>query len=209
MAQPDQAKTPDGAVRQRLLLAATDLFAKKGYAATTVREIVAAAGVTKPVLYYYFGSKEGLYLELMETMSSSFLVLLEEPQPPGATARQRIERLGELVFHIYVERIQIMKVMHSIYYGPPQGAPFVDFDALHQRFVDEIHRLVREGIAGGEFQAGDPQVMTWALISAEHLATELELCSPGVPRMGLEGLRRVISLTLDGISTANHRGKVL
>jgi len=31
-----------------------------------VREIVAAAGVTKPVLYYYFRNKEGIYLELMQ-----------------------------------------------------------------------------------------------------------------------------------------------
>ncbi len=56
------AETLDSSVRQRLLRAASDLFAQKGYAATTVREIVAAVGVTKPVLYYYFGSKEGLYL---------------------------------------------------------------------------------------------------------------------------------------------------
>ena len=43
--------------RERLLSGATELFASKGYAATTVREIVERAGVTKPVLYYYFRSK--------------------------------------------------------------------------------------------------------------------------------------------------------
>ncbi|MBI4800582.1 MAG: TetR family transcriptional regulator [Desulfarculus sp.] len=37
MAQTDKVKTPDGAVRQRLLRAASELFAQKGYAATTVR----------------------------------------------------------------------------------------------------------------------------------------------------------------------------
>ena len=55
----------NSAVRERLLREALRLFTERGYAATTVREIVAAAGVTKPVLYYYFGSKEGLYLEIM------------------------------------------------------------------------------------------------------------------------------------------------
>ncbi|MCE1227092.1 MAG: TetR/AcrR family transcriptional regulator, partial [Geobacteraceae bacterium] len=48
-------------VRQRLLDAALQLFSTKGYAATSVRELVEAAGVTKPVLYYYFKNKEGLY----------------------------------------------------------------------------------------------------------------------------------------------------
>jgi hypothetical protein len=40
--------------RERLLEAGIALFAEKGYASTSVREIVARAGVTKPVLYYYF-----------------------------------------------------------------------------------------------------------------------------------------------------------
>ena len=40
--------------RERLLETATDIFAKKGYAGTSVREIVNRAGVSKPVLYYYF-----------------------------------------------------------------------------------------------------------------------------------------------------------
>ncbi|MEW6332658.1 MAG: helix-turn-helix domain-containing protein, partial [Thermodesulfobacteriota bacterium] len=58
---------PEGQMREKLLRAALTLFTRRGYSATTVRELVAAAGVTKPVLYYYFGSKEGLFLELMRT----------------------------------------------------------------------------------------------------------------------------------------------
>jgi AcrR family transcriptional regulator len=47
--------------RGRILETATDLFAEKGYAGTYVREIVEKAGVSKPALYYYFKSKEGLF----------------------------------------------------------------------------------------------------------------------------------------------------
>ena len=52
---------------EQLMGAALKLFTRRGYSATTVRELVEAAGATKPVLYYYFGSKEGLFLELMRT----------------------------------------------------------------------------------------------------------------------------------------------
>ena len=52
--------------RQRLLEMATKLFAEKGYAGTSVREIVDRAGVSKPVLYYYFKSKEGLFYAILE-----------------------------------------------------------------------------------------------------------------------------------------------
>ena len=45
--------------------AAMELFARKGYTGSSIREICQAAGVTKPVLYYHFRSKEQLYQELM------------------------------------------------------------------------------------------------------------------------------------------------
>ncbi|MEA2040283.1 MAG: TetR/AcrR family transcriptional regulator, partial [Thermodesulfobacteriota bacterium] len=56
----NQNTIDNGSVRARLLVAGTTIFAEKGYASTTVREIVARAGVSKPVLYYYFKNKEGI-----------------------------------------------------------------------------------------------------------------------------------------------------
>ena len=44
-------------LREALMKSALRLFTQRGYSATTVREIVGAAGATKPVLYYYFGAK--------------------------------------------------------------------------------------------------------------------------------------------------------
>jgi AcrR family transcriptional regulator len=51
--------------RNTILNAAMELFAQKGYAGSSIREICLAAGVTKPVLYYHFRGKEHLYQELM------------------------------------------------------------------------------------------------------------------------------------------------
>ena len=83
------------AVRERLLTGATELFTRKGYAATTVREIVAAAGVTKPVLYYYFRNKEGIYLELIRGAFAKFepfsmLPVKSREAPPRSYCASRI-----------------------------------------------------------------------------------------------------------------------
>ena len=51
----------ESGIRERIAEVATRLFCEKGFGQTTVSEIVARAGVTKPVLYYYFGSKAGLF----------------------------------------------------------------------------------------------------------------------------------------------------
>jgi TetR/AcrR family transcriptional regulator len=52
-------------VARHIARAAARLFAERGYDATSVREIVEAAGVAKPTMYYYFRSKEGLAQALL------------------------------------------------------------------------------------------------------------------------------------------------
>lgn len=68
---------PEGA-KQRLLAAAVDLFCEKGYHATSVREIVERAGVTKPVLYYYFKNKDGLFAALIAGTMDQFRADLKQ-----------------------------------------------------------------------------------------------------------------------------------
>lgn len=53
--------------RQKILDAAAQLFANKGFNGVSVREIAESAGVTKPVIYYYFESKEDLHQQLFQS----------------------------------------------------------------------------------------------------------------------------------------------
>ncbi len=64
--------TPTGelsTVARHIARTAARLFAERGYDATSVREIVEAAGVAKPTMYYYFRSKEGLAQALLTVPS--------------------------------------------------------------------------------------------------------------------------------------------
>jgi AcrR family transcriptional regulator len=77
----------DASVRTRLsrddrmeqtLEAAHELFAERGYAAVTMDEIAAAVGVTKPLLYNYFGNKERLYIACMERSGNALINTIAE-----------------------------------------------------------------------------------------------------------------------------------
>lgn len=197
-------KSLNGTVRQRLLAAATDLFARKGYAATTVREIVASAGVTKPVLYYYFQNKEGIYLELMGETFANIDHLVDSARGDRGSVRERLLRLCDQAFSLFLENIEAVRVMYAIYYGPHQGAPFFDFDAYHLKFQEAIRRLAEEGIRKREFRKGNAEDMTWAILGAVNVAMEVQL---GHQEMGLgrEGLARVLNLIFRGISNDLRR----
>lgn len=63
---------------EQTLKAAHELFAERGYAAVTMDEIAAAVGVTKPLLYNYFGNKEQLYIACMERAGDSLIKTVAE-----------------------------------------------------------------------------------------------------------------------------------
>jgi len=191
-------------VRERLIEVATGLFARKGYATATTREIVAAAGFTKPVLYYYFRSKEGIYLELMQRVFKRFEEVVEGSINASGSAEEKLFHLCDQVFSLIVEKIDVVRLMYSIYYGPPQGAPFFDFDAVHLKLFESIFQIVNEGIRKKEFRRGNAEDMTWAILGAMHIIMENELCHPE-RELGHDGLRRILNLIFRGISIRTGR----
>jgi TetR/AcrR family transcriptional regulator len=193
-------------VRHRLLAAATDLFTQRGYAATTVREIVGAAGVTKPVLYYYFRNKEGIYLELMREAFSRLDELIAGTAGDRGSATQKLLRLCDRTYTLFMENVKVARVMYSIYYGPHQGAPFFDFDAYHLKFQEAVRGLIHEGIRNGEFRKGNPEDMTWAILGAINVAMEVHLGHPEL-QLGREGLARILKIIFQGISAEKGRRK--
>jgi AcrR family transcriptional regulator len=201
----DTDESEGKAVRQRLLQAALDLFTEKGYAATSVREIVDAAGVTKPVLYYYFKSKEGIYLELFREPFAFFSQILEDARNGEGGVRARVVRLFDRIFALFIARLKEARLMYSIYYGPPQGAPFFDFEGFHLKMREVTGLIVREGIEKGELRAVDADAATWALIGALNFIMEEQLCH-GSPMIDRTGLSRILDLIFEGLITKKKKG---
>jgi TetR/AcrR family transcriptional regulator len=83
----------DTAAYKRFLSAGRKISARKGCSGTSVREIVEVAGVTKPVLYYYFRHKEGFYLELFRELFAKLVALLDEV----SSGRGRATKWGEAI----------------------------------------------------------------------------------------------------------------
>jgi len=194
----------DETVRTRLVAAAIGLFARKGYAATTVREIVEAAGVTKPVLYYYFGSKEGIFHEVMREALVEFEATIAAALAAPGGARDRIGRFLDGVFTLVLEHLDVMRVIDSFYYGPPQGAPAFDFEVIHTRFMDTLTALVREGMEAGEFRRGDAEDVAWSIVGPFEVARGMSLCHPEMD-FGRDRLARLLQVVFEGVSANNAK----
>jgi AcrR family transcriptional regulator len=190
---------PNAEASERLLGAALELFTQRGYSATSVREICLAAGVTKPVLYYYFKSKEGLYLHLMEDSRSRFEAMLADMGSLGGSTRQRVTHFCENVFDTTVQQLPLVKLLYSIYYGTPQGAPPFDLEQYYDRMLQIISNLVQEGIVAGEIKAGNVNDMVWAAMACMSIAIEEQLCHCN-PRLDRAAMTRMLDIVFDGLA---------
>jgi AcrR family transcriptional regulator len=88
--------------REQLLQVARSLFAERGFEATSVEEIAAKAGVSKPVVYEHFGGKEGIYAVIVDREMQKLLSMVE-----GALTEDHPRRLLEqaaLALLTYIEQ---------------------------------------------------------------------------------------------------------
>lgn len=185
--------------RERLLAAAAELFNRLGYASASVREIVEAAGVTKPVLYHYFGSKEGIYREIVGHTLKHFEDSLRAFRERTGSARERILHLCNEAFSLFLEHKDEVRLMYSVYYGPPQGAPSFDFNAFYRSYIEAFREAVEEGMRAGEFRRGNAEAAAWALVGGVSVAVESHLTETA-GSIDRRGLNEILDVILSGIT---------
>ncbi len=112
-----------------ILQKALALFVAKGYEAVGVQELCDAAGVTKPTLYYYFGSKEGLFAALMQTFVEPFFRRLDEaavylPQPKDYyhDLQPVLLRVADEYFALAKSSPEVFRLLVSLNFMPPQSS---------------------------------------------------------------------------------------
>jgi AcrR family transcriptional regulator len=195
------AAEQDEHVRTRLLNAAVRVFDRKGYSASSVREIAEAAGVTKPSVYYHFGSKEGLLVAILRQAERQLTRTLDQAEERVGSARERILALCEDVYALFGEHVPLARVAHAVFLGPPDGAPAFDVTVFEGRFRRAIERMVDAGLASGEFRQVAVEDVALGLMAILQLCNERQL-HPAFEPVGPGGVRRLVSLFFDGVMNA-------
>ena len=142
-------------VRDKVVRAAVRLFAEKGFEATTVREIVEEAGVTKGGLYHYFESKDDLLFEIytaMLRMQTRRMVTIAESDLPLP------ERLHAIIADVVVTSIADLDAATVFFQSFPllEKSKQVQVRAERRTYHERVRDLVAEGQVAGVFRADVP-----------------------------------------------------
>jgi AcrR family transcriptional regulator len=99
--------------RQQLFSVALELFARRGYRATTMDDIAEAAGVTKPLVYQHFSSKRSLYLELVDSIAQELLAAVREAVLRAEGPRQQVELGFAAYFRLVISREAEFRLLYG------------------------------------------------------------------------------------------------
>jgi AcrR family transcriptional regulator len=136
-------------VARHIARSAAKLFAEKGYDATSVREIVEAAGVAKPTLYYYFRSKEGLAQALLSVPLSNLASTLRQIVTTAEDPVGCLEQVMEAQFAFCREDPDRGRFIYALLFGPLGSELAGDLEAFKAELSGWIEAAVRRlGEAG-------------------------------------------------------------
>lgn len=170
-------------VRQRILVAALKQFARKGYAGTSVRDIVAAARVSKPVLYYYFSNKADLYRALVAWAGDERLRLMREAVARGDTLAGRLQELCASLFEFARTHRELMRLAFGTALAAPGEGPSEAhcFEKGWQSF-QFIQDLIEQGRKDGELNRRfDSRALAMGFSGLVHLHVLSHLLQPEQP----------------------------
>jgi AcrR family transcriptional regulator len=173
---------------QEILDVAGGIFARAGYHSASMDEIADSAGVSKPMLYAYFDSKEGLYLAYIKRAGGELLERLVSARPrdaaPGASLRARITE--------FLSFVQEHGDGWMVLFGEVGSTrPFAEnVAALREQIADAIRRMIEAEAETGSWPGYAPpasDAIAHALVGAGESLANWWLDHPEVARDEVAG----------------------
>lgn len=173
-----------------------ELFAEHGYAATPTREICERAGVTKPVLYYHFQSKDQLYQKLIEEAHEEAIQELRAAARKGKSAEERLVNFLAADSDHTRRNPQLVSLMLREAFAPRGGTPDVDCVQMAVEWIGMAEDIIGDGIRSGEMH-GKAREISEVLMGAQLLHT-MRFVVLGETGLDRKLARRIVRLTVDG-----------
>lgn len=158
--------------RDDIFRCALQLFSEKGYEAVSPNEIVEMVGVTKPTLYYFFGSKEGLFDELLKTNYQSLDALMARccvyTPDPGRYYRDVYPVLLQVVKALFAfaeENTAFYLMSLSFSFAPPYSKTATVSEPYHREHYLIVEQLFKEIAAVHSNMTGKERLYAWRFLA--------------------------------------------
>ena len=189
----------EGEIRGRIINEAARIFADHGYSGASIQDIVDAAGTTKPMVYYYFENKEGLYREIFRTYHEWMLSTQADiAEDETLSAREKFIRVVNVHFEAARISPERARFMFAAHFGPRKEMPaLADLDH-DDAFFATVVSLATQGVASGELE-GDPVMIAQAFLGQILIHLACHIASPNPIPLTDDAAERVVDQMMKGV----------
>ncbi len=196
MSTPDAPDAPPSS-REKILDVAEELFARRGFAGTGMREVAGRAGLGKSSLFHHFRSKAELYYEVLGRVLGRIQERLDAGLRRGTDPLERVQGWMEALVDALAEHPTSARLLlrglfenHDFARALPEAERA---ERVLGRILQQVHRLLAEGVAAGVFRPISVPDTVQTLIGASvyHFASgEIGESVIGGPVFTAEAVRR-------------------
>lgn len=138
--------------KEKLLAAGTKLFAEKGFAGISIRQLADAAGVNSAMISYYFGGKEGLYEAVITVQYEHVLSQFEAIAATAAPVQEKIRMYAEVIRRNHMEDQPLMARLVQGELSSPTACMEKVIRKYTARLAQTVCGILREGIQAGQLR---------------------------------------------------------
>ena len=154
--------------RQRIVLAASQMFAERAYVEVQMDELARAAEVAKPTIYRYFGSKEDLFLEALDGTMSGLVAEVNRAADVGAPAAAVLRQMIGAALKSFAQCTAAIRALDGSDAAlGERGRAMLRHRGRQIR--EEFERVLQRGMAAEEFRALDPDLASRAILGAVRM----------------------------------------
>jgi AcrR family transcriptional regulator len=184
--------------RQCILEQAQQLFFAHGYHGASIRDIVQACGLSNAALYYHFGSKQNLYVEVIRGFVASVVQPVQEAEASSGSSRERLTRMV-LAFSRFISESQseLHMLLRDLMECEGEEIQHLIPEVTGQ-ILAPFAEVLTDGIAAGEIRAVDVQHTSLLLLGMLNSLAARRMRGP-VPETLAEDVDLAISTLYEGI----------
>ncbi|HET6504638.1 MAG TPA: TetR/AcrR family transcriptional regulator [Amycolatopsis sp.] len=146
------------------MLAAVESFARRGYHATTTRDIAGAAGMSPAALYVHFPSKAALLFRISQSGHEQTLTLVESVARRDENPREKMRKIVEDFVAWHARRHLVARVVQYEFQALPEKEYAVIAD-LRRQIEHRVRDVIAEGAEEGVFRVSDVRTAARAVLS--------------------------------------------
>ncbi|MGH8416902.1 MAG: TetR/AcrR family transcriptional regulator [Pseudomonas sp.] len=194
MKSPEQPEVGKLNTLKRILAAARQAFSDKGLAGARIEDIAQDAGVTKQLIHHYYGTKEGLFVAVLDEASDSIMSELLGLEVDSLEPTQALRRVLNHFFDQYTQDpLMGSLALEGIRYHDAHHTPRNHFLEQAPRLVHKLDGILARGAETGVFRQGlDPRLFlaTAALVTTGWFTNRYSTAAlTGLDTYSEEGLR--------------------